>query len=774
MIDRFEVERDQDVPYKQVRVAPTVLNEYLPPSVKEKFPLLLKDDGNVSVAQLYVDSSIDDLRLHVGPSVASNMGISSENQVVDVEQSTLFEAENLTVEFVSSDEKIMDEKAEDIIEYLEDKLENRYVFLDEKIRIPEEVTQSGIDIQISDYKPSENASAAFITDSTNIMFGKETGYGQSDETNNHESDTGDEPEKNLGDLDEPKQMKDKVTYESIGGLRDELEKIREIVERPLVDPEAFQGVPNPSGVLVYGPPGTGKTLLARAVANEVDASFYALSGAEIFDRNYGESEENLRSLFEQAREQKPSIIFIDELEALIPSRDGLSGGNQVEKRVVTQLKTLIDGFSSEDGVVILGATNHPEEIDDAFLRPGRFDRTIEIGVPDSEGRKEILNIHTQNMNLRFGSEYFEKLIRETTGYTGADIADLCMKANMHMQRRLLDKYPKYTGRQRVSSIIKNENEGYTKEDFEEALSETKPSLLERFNIDVPKVRWGDIGGYSEVKQSIREHVDGPIKAPELWDASEFSTGILLYGPPGTGKTLLSKAMATESDRVFIGVQATELRSKWVGETEKNIRQLFTLAESLSPSIVYIDEIEAIAQPRGANTGDSGVSNSATSQLLSELDGIENRDGVVVVGSTNASYDPETPLHNQQLSFGLDPAILRPGRLEVHFYIPKPDIEERKEIFKIHLNKVSDDSVVSLDSDIDVGELSEKAEDTTGADIEAICWKAKSIARNSIIQQSGGLEDVGFEEITIKQRHLIDSVKDYSQNPDSEAKPTAFA
>jgi transitional endoplasmic reticulum ATPase len=745
--------------------------ELLPPTVQVDTPIVLNHNDETTVAKVSVNSAVGDSEVRIDPITASNLGFRTdgEKKEVQIEGAEVQSTQQVKLQNLN---KIKDKtvtRNPDLTQHLRKQIFSQYLSKGDTFVVPEEVAGEQVGVEVIDFTPNiGESSVAYISEDTEVkvsLVNPESKIEMPEK--DQQSDDSKLPKK----LQQPQSQQENehrettnVSFADIGGLHQEIKQIREMVERPLCDPSAFQGVPTPSGVLLYGPPGTGKTRLAKAVSNEVDAAFYAISGAEIFEKNYGESEENLRSLFDQAAENKPAVIFIDELEALIPSRENLSGVNQVEKRVVTQLKTLMDGFSSEDELLVLGATNHPDELDKAFLRPGRFDRKVEIGVPDSQERKEILQIHTRDMQLQLDDEKINEIVDKTTGYTGADLSDLCRESNMAMQRRLIDKYPYYEGQQRVSNILQNESEGYKINDFRQALDKTEPSLLQKFNVDVPETKWSDIGGNTKTKMRLQQHIDGPLKAPSLWSEKEKSKGLLLYGPPGTGKTMLAKAMATESERVFVGVQATELKSKWVGETEKNIRQIFTLAENLEPSILYIDEMEAIAQPRG-NNSDSGVSGSATSQLLSEMDGIEDRGDVIVVGSTNAKYSPEVPLHQQQVQFGIDPAILRPGRLESHYHIDKPDNEERKEIFQIHLSNVEGECV-SLSENIDVSALAQKSDGVSGADIEGICWESKYIARSRVLNNVGGFDNVTDETILIKQEDLDEAIEQYaaSQGP----------
>lgn len=777
MIETFEAKWDSRVNYKRVCMDESTL-EMFPEPIQEGIPVLLSFSGDETVAQVEVNNTVESGKLYIDPVTASNIGFKESGEVheVSIGNATVQSAQQVVVQNVTDIEDETVHYRPQIRNHLRKQFIGKYLSSGDMFVVPHEIGNEQFSVVISDFAPkSGEDTVAYFTEDTNIKVNLINPNDVEDEVNTSTTEL--KPQKKSKSNSSSTSVSNKnsngVTFSDIGGLNEEITKIREIVQRPLEDPNAFQGVPTPSGVLLYGPPGTGKTMLAKAVSNEVDAEFFPISGAEIFEKNYGESEENLRSLFEEAKEKKPSIIFIDELEALIPSRDELSNTNQVEKRVVTQLKTLMDGFGSDDGVIVLGATNHPNEIDEAFKRPGRFDRQVEISVPDSDEREEILRVHTRNMELKLDEDEITDIIRRTTGYTGSDISNLCREANMAMQRRLLSEYDGYTGSSKVSKILEEENEGYRIEDFENALHSTEPSLLEKFNVDIPDTQWSDIGGQSEIKSKLRQHIDGPLKAPHLWSEEEKSTGVLLHGPPGTGKTMLAKAMATESNRVFIGVQATELKSKWVGETERNIRQLFTLAENLEPSILYIDEIEAIANKRGTHN-DTSVSDAATSQMLSALDGLESTGDVIVVGSTNAKYNPEQPLQKQNVKFGVDPALLRPGRLESHFHVSKPSTkEERKEIFDIHLNNVDKSNAVQLDDSISINELAEQTESVSGADIEGICWEAKRIARKQILSDEGGLDNVESETITIKQKHLLDAIEEYTVTTRNETSTVTF-
>ncbi|HEU13064.1 MAG: CDC48 family AAA ATPase [Thermoplasmata archaeon] len=501
----------------------------------------------------------------------------------------------------------------------------------------------------------------------------------------------------------------RVTYEDIGGLKEELQKVREMIELPLKHPELFErlGIKPPKGVLLYGPPGTGKTLIAKAVANESGANFYLINGPEIMSKYYGESEKFLRDKFDEAEKNAPSIIFIDELDSIAPKRAEVQG--EVERRVVAQLLTLMDGLKERGQVIVIGATNLVDSIDPALRRPGRFDREIEIGIPDKQGRLEILQIHTRLMPLEMNDEekykFLDELASMTHGFVGADLAALAREAAMHALRRYLpeidlDKPIPVEMLQKM--VVK-------KEDFKEALKEIEPSILRGVLIEVPNVRWDDIGGLENVKQELIEAVELPVKHPERFKKMGIRPprGILLYGPPGTGKTLLAKAVATESEMNFISIKGPEVLSKWVGESEKAIREIFKKAKQSSPAVVFLDEIDAIA-PRRGSYADSGVTERIVNQLLTSMDGIENMEGVVVIASTNR---PDI----------IDPALLRPGRFDRMIYIPVPDKEARLKILKVHTRNMP------LDSDVDLNKLAERMENYVGADIENVCREAGMFA-----------------------------------------------
>ncbi|MDR0900441.1 MAG: CDC48 family AAA ATPase [Methanobrevibacter sp.] len=509
-----------------------------------------------------------------------------------------------------------------------------------------------------------------------------------------------------------------VSYEDIGGLKEEVKKVREMIEIPLKRPELFDrlGISAPKGVLMHGPPGTGKTLLAKAVASESDAHFISIQGPEIMSKYVGGSEENLREFFEEAEENAPSIIFIDELDAIAPKREETQG--EVERRTVAQLLTLMDGLKSRGQVVVIGATNRPDSLDPALRRPGRFDREIEIGVPDKEERKEVMEIHTRGMPLAEDVELTE-LSDITHGFVGADLEALCKEAAMRVVRRVLpdiktdEEIPKET----LQKLI------VTKDDFKEAMKEIQPSALREVLVQVPDIGWKDIGGLDNAKQELQEAVEWPIKYPENFEKFGVKPpkGTLLFGSPGTGKTLLAKAVASESEANFIAVKGPELLSKWVGESEKGVREVFRKARQTAPTVIFFDEIDSIASTRGDSSGDSGVTQRVVNQLLTEMDGMEELQDVAIIAATNR---PDI----------IDPGLMRPGRFDRHIKVDNPNEEGRIAIFEVHTKDMP------LAKDVNLKKLAKETDGYVGADIEAVCREAAMLTLR---------DNIEAEEVTMK-------------------------
>jgi transitional endoplasmic reticulum ATPase len=535
-----------------------------------------------------------------------------------------------------------------------------------------------------------------------------------------------------------------VTYEDIGGLTDEIKKVREMIELPLRHPEIFEklGIEAPKGVLLYGPPGTGKTLLAKAVANESQAHFISISGPEIMSKFYGESEARLREIFKEAREKAPSIIFVDEIDSIAPKREEVTG--EVERRVVSQMLSLMDGLEARGKVIVIAATNRPNAIDPALRRPGRFDREIEIKVPDKKGRKDILAIHSRNMPLS-DDVNVEKISSVSHGYVGADLEYLCKEAAMKCLRRLLpelnmeeEKLPPET----LDKLIVNN------EDFQKALIEVTPSGMREVFIENPDVKWEEVGGLEDVKRELQEAVEWPMKYPGLYDklGHKMPRGILLHGPSGTGKTLLAKAVATQSEANFVSVRGPELLSKWVGESERGIREIFRRARQASPCVVFFDEIDSIAPIRGAG-GETAVTEREVSQLLTELDGMENMHGVVVLAATNR---PDM----------IDPALLRPGRFDKIIQIPLPDKESRKMILKINAEKIPINDNPNDPQRVDIDKIAELTDGLSGADTAAIANTAVSLVIHEFLDAHPDVKDIekssGDAKVTMK--HFEAAVK----------------
>jgi transitional endoplasmic reticulum ATPase len=529
----------------------------------------------------------------------------------------------------------------------------------------------------------------------------------------------------------------RTNYEDIGGLHEEIQRVREMVELPLRHPELFQrlGIEPPKGVLLHGPPGCGKTLLARAVANESEANFYSINGPEIMSKFYGESEARLREIFQQAQQNAPSIIFVDELDAIAPKREEVTG--EVERRVVAQLLALMDGLSGRGNVIVIGATNRPGALDPALRRPGRFDREIEISVPDKQGRHEVLQIHTRGMPLAEDVD-LNKLSGMTHGYTGADLSALGRETAMKALRRYLPQIN--LEEERIPPAVLEKME-VTMDDFVGAYKEVTPTAMREVYIEVSTVHWEDAGGLDDVKQHLKEAVEWPLKNPEMFTRLGIRPpkGILMYGPPGCGKTLLARAVATESEANFISIKGPEVFSKWVGESEKAIREVFRKARMAAPAVVFLDEIDSLTPRRGMGMSDSGVSERVISQLLTEMDGITTLQDIVVIAATNR---PDM----------VDGAVIRPGRFDRLIYVPEPDEKSRQAIFQLYTK------TMPLATDVDLHQLTMVTKYYSGADIESLCREA---AMHSLRR------DVNTREVTMKD--FQDAMKEMgpSITPDME-------
>jgi len=536
-----------------------------------------------------------------------------------------------------------------------------------------------------------------VTDSTEITVSEQP----AEQIVGGASDTGAEGEGGVPD----------VTYEDIGGLDDELEQVREMIELPMRHPELFEtlGIDPPKGVLLHGPPGTGKTLIAKAVANEVDAHFQTISGPEIMSKYYGESEEKLREVFDDAEENAPAIVFIDEIDSIASDRD--EAGGDVERRVVAQLLSLMDGLEERGQVTVIAATNRVDAVDPALRRGGRFDREIEIGVPDKTGRKEILQVHTRGMPLADGID-LDQYADNTHGFVGADIESLTKEAAMNALRRIRPEIDLESDRIEAEVL---ERLQVTESDLKEALKGIEPSAMREVFVEVPDVTWEQVGGLEATKERLRETIQWPLEYPTVFQELDVDAakGVLLYGPPGTGKTLLAKAVANQADSNFISIKGPELLNKFVGESEKGVREVFEKARSNAPTVVFFDEIDSIAGERGRNANDSGVGERVVSQLLTELDGLEELEDVVVIATTNR---PDL----------IDNALLRPGRLDRHVHVPVPDEEARRAIFAVHTREKP------LADGVDLDDLARRTEGYVGADVEAVCREASMAATREFI------------------------------------------
>ncbi|WP_336135628.1 CDC48 family AAA ATPase [Natronomonas amylolytica] len=540
-----------------------------------------------------------------------------------------------------------------------------------------------------------------------------------------------------------------VTYEDIGGLDEELEQVREMIELPMRHPELFQqlGIEPPKGVLLHGPPGTGKTLMAKAVASEIDAYFTNISGPEIMSKYYGESEEQLREVFEEAEENAPAIIFIDELDSIAPKRGETSG--DVERRVVAQLLSLMDGLEERGDVIVIGATNRVDALDPALRRGGRFDREIEIGAPDKEGRKEILQVHTRGMPLAEGID-LDQYAENTHGFVGADLASLTKESAMNALRRIR---PELDLEQEELDAEVLESMTVTEKDFKEALKDVTPSAMREVFVEVPDTTWDSVGGLEDTKERLRETIQWPLEYPEVFEQMDMQAakGVLLYGPPGTGKTLMAKAVANEAESNFISIKGPELLNKYVGESEKGVREVFEKARSNAPTVVFFDEIDSIAGERGQRMGDSGVGERVVSQLLTELDGLEELEDVVVIATTNR---PDL----------IDSALLRPGRLDRHVHVPVPDEDARKAIFEVHTRNKP------LADDVDIDDLAAKTDGYVGADIEAVCREASMAATREFINSVSPEEAAqSVENVRITAEHFEDALDEVGASVDDETR-----
>lgn len=626
------------------------------------------DGGKKTVAKVLrgapEDANLGIIRMD--GSTRRNAGVSLDERVA-VKKVTAKNAEKITF---SPTEQLRLQGGE---EYLKQVLDGRAIAKGDTITL--NVMGNKIDLVVTSFSPS--GEAVMICDTTEVKVS-------------------DKPAANKGDVP-------KVSYDDIGGLGDAVKKIREMVELPLRHPELFKrlGVEAPKGVLLHGPPGTGKTMLAKAVAGETSSNFISIGGPEIVSKFYGESEGKLREIFKEAEENAPSIIFIDEIDSIAPKREEVTG--EEERRIVAQLLSLMDGLNSRGKVVVIGATNRPNSIDEALRRPGRFDREIEIGIPDRDGRHEILMIHTRGMPLADDVD-LDWLADKTHGYSGADLSALTKEAAMAALRRVLpdvDLEAEEIPREVLNKI------SVTKDDFKSALRDMQPSTMREVLIEKPNVKWEDIGALEEPKQELKEAVEWPLKYGKVFEhmSARPPKGILLYGPPGTGKTILAKAVATESEANFIAVKGPEFLNKWVGESEKAVRETFRKARQAAPCVIFMDEIDSIAPERGkGNGGDDGVTERVISQMLTEMDGLESLNNVVVIAATNR---PDI----------MDPALLRPGRFDKSIFIGPPDKDSRRSIFGIHTRGKP------LADDVDLEKLADETEGCTGADISAICNEA---------------------------------------------------
>lgn len=665
---------------------------------------IIQIDGSRKTVAKVLRSGPEDANrgiIRIDGSTRRNAGTGIDERV-DVKKVTAKNAEKITF---SPTEQLRLQGGED---YLKQVMEGRVFAKGDTIML--NVMGNKIELVITSFAPS--ADAVIMTSETEVKVSeKPAGKG--------------------GDIP-------KVSYDDIGGLGDEVKKIREMVELPLRHPELFKrlGVEAPKGVLLHGPPGTGKTMLAKAVAGETSSNFVYIGGPEIMSKFYGESEGKLREIFKEAEENAPSIIFIDEIDSIAPKRDEVSG--EAERRIVAQLLASMDGLKSRGKVVVIGATNRPNSIDEALRRPGRFDREIEIRIPDRDGRFEILQIHTRGMPLADDVD-LSALADRTHGYAGADLSALAKEAAMAALRRVLPDVNLEA--EEIPAEMLNKIQ-VTKDDFRNALKDMQPSTMREVLIEKPNVKWDDIGALESAKQELKEAVEWPLKYGKVFDHMNAKPpkGILLYGPPGTGKTMLAKAVATESEANFIAVKGPEFLNKWVGESEKAVRETFRKARQASPCVIFMDEIDSITPQRGTG-GDDNVSERVISQLLTEMDGLESLNNVVVIAATNR---PDI----------MDPALLRPGRFDKNIYIGTPDKDSRKKIFEIHTKSKP------LEADVDLDVLADKTEGCTGADIAAICNEAVMSAVRELVKTGKVPSDSDLEKCKVKMKDFLLSSEKY--------------
>ena len=674
---------------------------------------IVQIDGNRKTVAKVLRGGPEDANrgiIRIDGSTRRNAGVSLDERV-GIKKVTAKNAEKITF---APTEQLRLQGGE---EYLKQVLEGRAIAKGDTITL--NVMGNKIDLVVTSFTPSGDA----------VLMASTT-----------EVKVSDKPAANNGDVP-------KVSYDDIGGLGDAVKKIREMVELPLRHPELFKrlGVEAPKGVLLHGPPGTGKTMLAKAVAGETSSNFISIGGPEIVSKFYGESEGKLREIFKDAEENAPSIIFIDEIDSIAPKRDEVNG--EEERRIVAQLLSLMDGLNSRGKVVVIGATNRPNSIDEALRRPGRFDREIEIGIPDRDGRLEILEIHTRGMPLADDVD-LKWLADKTHGYAGADLSALTKEAAMAALRRVLpdvDLEAEEIPREVLNSI------SVTRDDFKNALKDMQPSTMREVLIEKPNVRWEDIGALEEAKQELKEAVEWPLKFGKVFDHMNAKPpkGILLYGPPGTGKTMLAKAVATESEANFIAVKGPEFLNKWVGESEKAVRETFRKARQASPCVIFMDEIDSIAPERGTG-GDSNVTERVISQMLTEMDGLESLNDVVVIAATNR---PDI----------MDPALLRPGRFDKSIFIGPPDKESRKAIFGIHTKNRP------LADDVDLEELADKTEGCTGADIAAICNEAVMNAVRHLISENPEPKDEDIQNCRVSKEDFEKALDKFGPKSRQELK-----